>query len=111
MEVEDRPEFFGKRIDHEWKEGWFKGTVTAIFDENEFDTDCEFEVEYDGYEEHILVELIKDWKEGKVKILSNEEKRADVTVGRKRRSRGTEKSSRKQRRRDNEMTIEKEKKN
>ena len=49
MEVEGRPEFFGKRIDHEWKEEWFKGTVTAIFDDDGFETDCKFKVEYDGY--------------------------------------------------------------
>ena len=49
MEVEGRPEFFGKCIDHEWTEGWLKGTVTAVFDDDDFETDCEFKVEYDWY--------------------------------------------------------------
>ena len=86
MEVKNRPELFGKQIDHKM-EGWFRGTVTAILNENEFDTDCEC----NGYDEPILVELIKDWKEGKVKILPDEEEQGDVLVGRKQASGGTEK--------------------
>ena len=110
VEVEGRPEFFGKRTDHEWKEGWFKGTVTAIFDDDEFETDCEFEVEYDGYDERILVEVIEDWKEGKVKILPNEEEEGDIdtdivaniTGGKKRKSsRAGKKDQRKRKKKGN----------
>ena len=70
---DQRPLFFGKRISYLWKEGWYKREVTAVFGYNELDTDCEFEMEYDGFEDRNLVELIEDWKEGKVKIIEEED--------------------------------------
>ena len=57
---DQRPLFFGKRISHLWNEGWYKGEVTAVFGDDELDTYCEFEMEYDGFEDRNLVELIED---------------------------------------------------
>ena len=101
---DQRPLFFGKRISHLWNEGWYKGEVTAVFGDDELDTYCEFEMEYDGFEDRNLVELIEDWKEGKVKIIEedgfmSEQPEGSEKRGRsKRQSDSSEKAGKKKRR-------------
>lgn len=71
----ERPELFGKQIRHKWtmsdgKDEWYSGKVVRVLDDDEFSSDCEFQVQYDGYEdeEHTVVKLIEDWKLGWLEI-------------------------------------------
>ena len=75
------PTFFGKRIRHKWnldgKDEWFHGLVVGVLDEDEYSTDCEFQVEYDDDddEQPTVVKLIEDWQLGWVEFESKRRKR------------------------------------
>ena len=49
------PKFYGKIIQHKMfdeeqgKDVWYKGTVTEVLHDDEFDENCEFTVMYEGY--------------------------------------------------------------
>ena len=71
------PKFLGKRIRHkrvneEGDDIWYQGSVTAVLDDDEFDYDYDFKVEYDSFEDQFFVKLVQDWSmqwvviEGKV---------------------------------------------
>ena len=66
------PQFFGKKIRHKYeddgKDVWFKGVVVSCLDDNEYSTDCEFEVEYEGSTDKYDVKLVEEWKKGWVVI-------------------------------------------
>ncbi len=42
----------------------YKGVVVSCLDNDEYDTDCEFEVQYDGSDEKYEVKLVEEWKKG-----------------------------------------------
>ena len=71
------PKLFGKKIKHKWtldngKDVWYTGIVTAVLDDDEYDSDCEFKVCYDEYpEETYDLPLIKDYKRNWVVIIGN----------------------------------------
>ncbi len=60
------PKLFGKRIKHKWEEDgeekWYDGTVLQVYDEDEYDVDCEFGVKYDDIDEVFEVRLLQDFK-------------------------------------------------
>ena len=55
--------------------------MITVFSDDELDTNCVFEVEYDGFEERNLVELTEDWKEGKVKIIKEDRLMSEQSEG------------------------------
>ena len=69
------PKLFGKKIKHKWtldngKDVWYTGIVTAVLDDDEYDS--EFNVCYDEYpEEPYDLPLIKDYKRNWVVIIGN----------------------------------------
>ena len=73
------PQFFGKCIRHKYEEDgkdvWYKGIVVSCLDENEYDINCEFEVEYEGSEDRYEVKLVEEWKRGWVVIDGKANKR------------------------------------
>eukprot|EP00794_Sanderia_malayensis_P018987 gene18987-20894_t len=60
------PKLFGKRIMHKWDEDgeevWYEGTVVEVYDEDEYDVDCEFGVKYDNIDGVFEVRLLQDFK-------------------------------------------------
>ena len=64
-----------KKEDGSDEDIWYKGTIVGVLDLDEYSSDCEFKVQYDGYEneDHTVVKLIEDWKEGWLEILEDEE--------------------------------------
>ena len=64
-----------KKEDQSDEDIWYKGTVVDVLDLDEYSSDWQFQVQYDGYEneDRTVVKLIKDWKEGWLKILEDEE--------------------------------------
>ena len=60
------PKLFGKRIMHKWDEDgeevWYEGTVIEVYDEDEYDVDCEFGVKYDNIDGIFEVRLLQDFK-------------------------------------------------
>ena len=71
------PKLFGKKIKHKWtldngKDVWYTGILTAVLDDDEYDSDCEFKVCYDEYpEETYDLPLMKDYKRNWVVIIGN----------------------------------------
>ena len=61
-----------KKIRHKYeddgKDVWFKGVVVSCLDDDEYSTDCEFEVEYEGSTDKYDVKLVEEWKKGWVVI-------------------------------------------
>ena len=62
------PKIFGKKVMHKWthqdKDHWHLGVVTAVLDEDEQDSECEFHIQYDsdGPDETYDLKLLKDYK-------------------------------------------------
>ncbi len=71
---ECRPVFVGKHIVHEYLDSCSQDKVLCVVGDDAFDTDCEFEVQYEGEHDKISVELIEDWKKIKAKIIDREDK-------------------------------------
>lgn len=69
---ESRPVLVGKHIVHEYSDRCLQGKVLCVVGDDAFDTDCEFEVQYEGKDEKISVRLMEDWKKNKVKIVDME---------------------------------------
>ena len=73
------PTFSGKRIRHKWtdngKDKWFSGTVIRALNDDEYDSNCDFEVDYDGFKDLTIVKLHEDWNEGWVRIMERKDKR------------------------------------
>ena len=48
------------------------GKVVAVLDKDEYDAECEFRVEYKGFEEDFFDEkLLKDWEKNWVVVISS----------------------------------------
>lgn len=62
------PQFFGKTIRHkfeeEGKDVWYKGVVVSVLDDDEYATECEFEVIYEESDEKYEAKLVADYKRG-----------------------------------------------
>ena len=69
------PKLFGRRIRHKWDDGWHEATVTKVYDEDEYSTDCEFGVEYVGFPGEYEVNLIEDWKNNWVVVCGSANKK------------------------------------
>eukprot|EP00112_Aurelia_sp_Birch-Aquarium-sp1_P015107 Seg332.2 transcript_id=Seg332.2/GoldUCD/mRNA.D3Y31 product="hypothetical protein" pseudo=true protein_id=Seg332.2/GoldUCD/D3Y31 len=58
-------------VDHKREEGWHRGTVTEVLDDDEFDNDCDFTVEYDGFDDATYkVKIVNKWRLGCIVIES-----------------------------------------
>ena len=70
------PTFFGKiirhkMIDNDGEDVWYRGTVTEVLDDDEFDDECDFTVEYDGFDDATYeVKIVKEWRLGCIVIES-----------------------------------------
>ena len=62
------PQFFGKTIHHkfeeEGKDVWYKDVVVSVLDDDEYATDCEFEVLYEESDEKYEAKLVEDYRRG-----------------------------------------------
>lgn len=59
------------------------GQVVGVLDDDEYSSDCEFQVAYEGDDDFTVVNLVEDWKEGWVQIMSkNEMKRKEKYIER-----------------------------
>ena len=62
------PQFFGKTIHHtfeeEGKDVWYKGVAVTVLDDDEYATDCEFEVLYEESDEKYEAKLVEDYRRG-----------------------------------------------
>ena len=51
---------------HKWDEDggevWYDGTVVEVYDEDEYDVECEFGVKYDNIDGIFEVRLLQDFK-------------------------------------------------
>ena len=58
-------------IDNDGEDVWYRGTVTEVLDDDEFDDECDFTVEYDGFDDATYeVKIVKEWRLGCIVIES-----------------------------------------
>ena len=50
---------------------WYEGKVVTVLDEDEFDDECEFEVEYQGFEDRYTIQVVKEWRMNCIVVLGS----------------------------------------
>ena len=75
IERDKIPTFLGKRIKHkmedEGNDVWYEGKVVTVLDEDEFDDECEFEVEYQGFKDRYTIQVVKEWRMNCIVVLGS----------------------------------------
>ena len=49
-------------VDENGNDEWYNGKAVSVLDDDKFNDECEFQVEYDEYDECYEIQVVKEWR-------------------------------------------------